>query len=361
MSSARVLVVTSATHGHRTWGEALVRAFDRAELAVDHLSFSRSRVNRVLGYSVPFARGWDLPAVRRLALTEAQLHRFAGRVMAEYDAVHVMASGLAHPFAAARGRAGLSVGLDCTAQLRRDEMGSNPLQERLRAIAEGVTFRRADHIVSMSRWAAASVEREYRTRAVEVVPPSSYMVWADRPPRRPGPLRVVFVGTGWHRKGGDRLLSAWRRTAPRGAELRLVGGDIPPSAAEVPGVAVLGRLPREVVVEQVLPDADVFAFPTRHDQSSWVLAEAAGAGLPVISTAVGGISELVIDGVTGVLVDGDGASLDDALHTLLSDAVTRERMGTASLDRARTMLDETANFDRLAASVLALAERRGRR
>jgi glycosyltransferase involved in cell wall biosynthesis len=61
-----------------------------------------------------------------------------------------------------------------------------------------------------------------------------------------------------------------------------------------------------------------------------VLREAMASGVPVVSTAISGIPELVVDGETGSLVPpGDPAALADALQLLLSDSDTRERLARA--------------------------------
>ena len=68
--------------------------------------------------------------------------------------------------------------------------------------------------------------------------------------------------------------------------------------------------------------------------------EAMAAGLPVIATAVGGVPELVHDGVTGLLVPPrDPASFAAAIGSLLGDPVLREKMGSAGRTRVQTVFD----------------------
>ncbi len=357
----RILVVTSATHGHHTWGDALRRAFLRIDEPIDHASFRRNDLNRLASVPVPGLREWDVPAMRRQWANDLQLRRFARWAMNRYEVVHVMAAGLAHPFAQVGGAARLSVGLDCTAELMRDELDSNPFQERLRAATERTTFGAADHLASMSEWAAASVMRTGVAGPVLVVRPSGAV--ADAPPAPPAdgePLRVAFVGTGWHRKGGDRLLRAWADLQPGSAELHLVGRDVPDTAAFVAGVVVHRAMAREEVVGSLLPSCHLFVHPTRRDQSSWAIAEALCAGLPVVATAIGGVSELIADGRTGCLVaPGDDAGLVAAIDGLLNDSAARRSMAAAALLDAGDRLDEVENFDRLAAALVALSPRPG--
>ena len=60
-----------------------------------------------------------------------------------------------------------------------------------------------------------------------------------------------------------------------------------------------------------------------------MLMEAMAAEVPVVTTRIAGIPELVEDGVSGLLVPpGDVAALTDALKKLLGDATARAEMGT---------------------------------
>jgi glycosyltransferase involved in cell wall biosynthesis len=68
--------------------------------------------------------------------------------------------------------------------------------------------------------------------------------------------------------------------------------------------------------------------------------EAMAAGLPVVSSRVGGLGELVIDGETGILVPpGDASALASALSRLIADPAERRRLGTAARARAEERFD----------------------
>jgi colanic acid/amylovoran biosynthesis glycosyltransferase len=79
------------------------------------------------------------------------------------------------------------------------------------------------------------------------------------------------------------------------------------------------------------------------------LIEVMAMGLPVVSTFVSGIPELVQDGRTGLLVSpGDAMALADALLTLLRDEGLRRQMGQASRNRATTHFDIQDSVARVA-------------
>jgi glycosyltransferase involved in cell wall biosynthesis len=106
---------------------------------------------------------------------------------------------------------------------------------------------------------------------------------------------------------------------------------------------------------------DVYFQPSRYEGHSVTLLEAMSAGLPVVSTRVGGTPEIVADGRTGFLhTPGDYTAMSATLARLLGDAALRESIGRA----ARAHIVETysvgamvGNYERLYRKVLGIAER----
>lgn len=90
-------------------------------------------------------------------------------------------------------------------------------------------------------------------------------------------------------------------------------------------------------VQDFMACADVFVLPSVYPEAYGnVLAEAKTAGKAVVSTRVGGIPEVIEDGVTGILVEpGDSGALAEAIRSLLGDRKLREGMGT----RARASVE----------------------
>ncbi len=85
-------------------------------------------------------------------------------------------------------------------------------------------------------------------------------------------------------------------------------------------------------IPNVLAGFDLFALATEQEASGTVFVEAAAAGLPVIGTDVGGVSEMLRNGETGLLVPlHDAAALTAALTTLIDDPERRRAMGRAGL------------------------------
>ena len=97
-------------------------------------------------------------------------------------------------------------------------------------------------------------------------------------------------------------------------------------------------------VPALLQDADVFVLPSRSEAFPNSIMEAMAAGVPVVASDVGGIPELVRDGVTGRLVPpGDVDRLSSALLSLLDNPAQAEAFGRAG----RRTIEQTYSFDRM--------------
>jgi glycosyltransferase involved in cell wall biosynthesis len=155
-------------------------------------------------------------------------------------------------------------------------------------------------------------------------------------PRRDGPLRAIFVGGDWVRKGLPTVLDAVAQTSD--VHLTVVGegpGTIGPKAVERMGIAArVAFLGWQDEVTAHLRDADVFVFPSQYETFGLAAFEAAAAGLAVIATPVGAIPELVIDGETGILVPkGDSRAIAAAFERLSSDPELCVRLGVSARER----------------------------
>ncbi|MBW2305858.1 MAG: glycosyltransferase family 4 protein [Deltaproteobacteria bacterium] len=93
-------------------------------------------------------------------------------------------------------------------------------------------------------------------------------------------------------------------------------------------------------IDRITNAIDVAVLPSREEGFGLALVEAMSAGKPVVATTVGGIPEVVEDGVTGLLVPPENTSaLAEALKTLLSDSTLRIAMGKAGKQRAERLFD----------------------
>lgn len=86
--------------------------------------------------------------------------------------------------------------------------------------------------------------------------------------------------------------------------------------------------------------ADIFVLPSYTEGFSMAVLEAMAYGLPVVSTRVGALQEVLEDGIHGFLVEpGDSKALARALQRLVDDAELRQRIGLANAHHARELYD----------------------
>ena len=196
-------------------------------------------------------------------------------------------------------------------------------------------YERAHHIFTMSEWARTSVIDEYGIAPdrVTVTGAGTNLIPApDEVSSHAAPI-ALFVGREFGRKGGPTLLSAWpavAREVPE-AQLWIVGTREEPRREGQ--VTWHGAVPADAL-RDLYRQASVLVLPTMYDMSPHVLREALGYGLTCVTTTVGGIPEIVRDGVDSLLVaPGDDAGLAAALVKLLSDPGLAREMGAAGRTR----------------------------
>ena len=178
------------------------------------------------------------------------------------------------------------------------------------------------------------------------------------------PVVIVSVGRAVEKKGYEDLLQALAQL-PDGLSWRMVhvGGGGPrlhslQARAEDLGIAARidwrGAQP-STRVQEAYDEADLFALASRiaadgdRDGLPNVLMEAQSAGIPCVSTQVSAIPELIIDGLTGLLVPpGDTNALCAELERLITDPELRRSLGGAGRKRVRADFDCTMGIDLLA-------------
>jgi glycosyltransferase involved in cell wall biosynthesis len=207
-----------------------------------------------------------------------------------------------------------------------------PMPESRWITLERELYRKATVCFTTSRFAADSITQDYGVPAgrVESVESGCNIDLPDAFPERSRPPRVIlFLGVEWDRKGGPVLLEAMKTVRQEfpDAVLEVVG--CASLGWDLPGVVFRGRIPGEEVATRLL-QADIMCLPSLSEPSAVAISEAAGYGLPVVSTRVGGTPERVIHGETGLLVEPNEAdSLASALLEVMRDPAGARRFGRA--------------------------------
>ena len=168
-------------------------------------------------------------------------------------------------------------------------------------------------------------------------------------PRDPDRPRILTVGRFVERKGFAELIRALRIVP--GAECVVVGGppaaelDTDPFATKLRHLAESTKVADRLRLVGAVPanemprwyrSADILATTPWYEPFGLTPLEAMACGVPVVASAVGGLTDTVVDGLTGDLVPPrDPRSLGMALRRVLGDPVRRFAYATAALDRAR--------------------------
>lgn len=154
--------------------------------------------------------------------------------------------------------------------------------------------------------------------------------------------RIVALGLLGARKGTPELLDALAAPAMRDLDWEAViagNGTVEASLdqARALGLADRVEIPGWVdaaTVASLLATADIFVLPSHNEGLPVAILEAMGAALPVVTTPVGAIPELVIADETGILVPpGSASALAEALAQLVKNPELRSRLGKNGRDR----------------------------
>jgi glycosyltransferase involved in cell wall biosynthesis len=150
-----------------------------------------------------------------------------------------------------------------------------------------------------------------------------------------GRLYCAFVGRVTQVKRPDRFLGVVSEIKKRGVDLdflmvgdgKLLGTCKEKIANEILPVGILGW---QTNIEKVLSSADIVVITSDNEGTPISLIQAGMAGLPVVSTNVGSVAEVVLDGVTGILTSLDVQEIANALEKLVHDKELRINMGAAA-------------------------------
>ncbi|APU14140.1 MULTISPECIES: glycosyltransferase [Actinoalloteichus] len=241
--------------------------------------------------------------------------------------------------------------------------------ERIRLEEE--IARRADRVIATCSDEVFELARMRMTRAKASVVPCGVDLERFQPAGPPAPPsgrhRILSVGRLVPRKGFDVAVTAL--TALPETELLLAGGpedgrlDEDPEAqrllrlAEQLGVrdrlVLLGQVPT-AEMPALLRSADVVVCTPWYEPFGITPLEAMACGVPVVSAAVGGLIDTVVDGSTGTLVaPNDPAALAAAVRALLARPGTRRRYGLAG----RRRMQLRYSWDRIAVDTLRVYQR----
>jgi glycosyltransferase involved in cell wall biosynthesis len=246
------------------------------------------------------------------------------------------------------------------------ELRGRPASKLLRSL-ERLQWRAADRIWVNSHELETIISEDiHATDRITCIPHGIRMDQFGRDARRPTDetVGVVFVGSFYHWHGVELLIDAFAmaREHVEGLRLCLIGDGLTRPACEAKvrhlgiagAVEFTGWISREHVLEY-LADADIGVAPYLMLETFYFdpvkVIEYMAAGLAVIASRQGSIDRTVDHGKDGLLVPpNDVKALAEAITTLGSDAVLRERFG----DVARQKIAHNRSWEVVAGRILAL-------
>ena len=213
-----------------------------------------------------------------------------------------------------------------------------------------MAYRFADRVITLFDEASTQLRNDYRVPGSRLVTihHGYNAVEQDPPPKHEpaGTGNVSVVGTVGRlakQKAHDVLLNALAQILRRrpGTRLTIAGHDDEGLRPELEALSARLELQEAVQfkgyvdnIQSFLDEIDVFVLSSDNEGLPISLLEAMAVGKPIVATRVGGVPEVVVDGVTGLLVPTrDPEALADAILRLLEDPSEARRMGARGRER----------------------------
>jgi len=363
--ATRVLFVSVWELGWKTWASQ-IEQFSAQHQGLDavHLRVSQPRWLKALSRELPSPVGRALVSHKRA--WEWHIRRTVARQIASggFDVVFVssqiMAPALVDPCRRAGAR--LAVSMDVTGPAyQRDLLGQEIPSEQTWA-DERAIYGACDLCVPWSSWIKDSLQRDFGVPAERILqcPPgvATARFSGEAPAQDKGRLpHILFCGNDFERKGGPQLVRWHQELWASKAELHIASSGAPP-LENLPNVFRHGSVPHARLMGEMLPSSDLFCLPTRSDMSPFAVAEAQAAGLPTVSSRIGGLSDLVLDGQSGfLLAPDDEEGYKAAVTRLIDDPALRAAMRAGARRHADEHLDAAKVFPRLLDGLIALRDR----
>lgn len=196
-------------------------------------------------------------------------------------------------------------------------------------------------VIVWSKWAKDGyIEDGIEGKKVRIIPPpintTTHKIKHET-------VNILFLGRDYDRKGGDTVLKVFDELKRLFENVRLIFvGKIPSSeimqkVKEDPKISYYENAPSRFLHHNILPITDIFLLPTKAEAYGMSLVEAMSNGIPVVSSEISAIPEIIRDSTTGYLCrPSDSEGFIKKCSLLVENKEKRKLMGT----NARTFVEE---------------------
>lgn len=253
---------------------------------------------------------------------------------------------------------------DYTSQLssRKPESGRSPQRagelQKWMAL-EKQTYTRSTHICTRGQFVCNSIIEDYGISSNRVTAVGGGMNFESLPilktKSESSYPTALFIGKDFYRKGGDILLKAFKlvRQSIPDARLIMVTENIPTGEFDLSGVQVIAPTWDRAAIQSIYEQADCFVLPSRLETWGDVLLEAMSYGLPCIGVSGEAMSEIIVDGKTGLIIPpGDIIALSNAMIQILTNRELREAYSLA----ARQRIEKTFTWEQVVKRLTPIIE-----
>jgi glycosyltransferase involved in cell wall biosynthesis len=220
---------------------------------------------------------------------------------------------------------------------------------------ESKSLHKSKLAILSSRWAANSAISDYKLPAdkVEIMllganieqAPERSIIYKKQ---NNTTLTLLFLAVDWDRKGGKIAFDALVQLHAQGLKAKLiVCGCTPPAEYQHPGLEVIPfinkNLPQDYdLFVQILSTSHFLILPTRADCSLLVAMESNSYGMPAITTEVGGVPDVVLDGVNGYCLplEAEGKAYAELIAEIYADQPRYQQL----IESSRKRFDEELSW-----------------
>jgi glycosyltransferase involved in cell wall biosynthesis len=239
---------------------------------------------------------------------------------------------------------------DATPLFLREAYGWNISEETMKNETKSINA--ATKVVYSSKYMADRAIEEYGTSVSTKVSNINFGLNISSLPRRASsfnawpPLRLLFVGSDWKRKGGEIAMEACEILRRRGNEVHIdLVGVVPESIERNNLTTAHGYLNKNKWLharrlEALFRSAHLLISPTRADCTPMIVAEANAFGLPVLITDTGGVPSLMSEGKNGRMmsIDATPSEWADAIFDLTIGSTAYSALRADSFEHAQASL-----------------------